>query len=405
MPFLGKDAPFRPSNRPTLPKTRLGLEALESRVVPYAISSNAWPHPQLVTISFVPDGTNLGGVSSNLFATFNGKWATNVWQNQILRAAQVWAQQANVNFAVVSDSGAPSGSGTYEQGDPRMGDIRIGGYNFGSNTLASAYQPPPVNTSSIAGDIAFNTGQVFNIGNTYDLFTVASHEFGHALGIYHSSTAQAEMYGAYTGQKWSLNSDDIAGAQALYGARQPDAYDSGLGDNSFATAANITNQINPSSLTAVINSLDITTTSDVDYYKFTVPTGTSGTMTVSVQSQGLSLLAPTLTIFNSSQTQQGFVSGASHYGTTITATLSGISAGQTYYVKVAGADSSAFGTGAYALSLNFGNGTTPSASQPQTATTTQGSPTVGGGLPDKIGEFRVNTTTAHEQQNADIAMA
>jgi hypothetical protein len=54
-------------------KAHLSLETLESRLVPYATTGNAWPQPNLVTISFEPDGTNLGGVSSNLFAAFNDK--------------------------------------------------------------------------------------------------------------------------------------------------------------------------------------------------------------------------------------------------------------------------------------------------------------------------------------------
>ena len=47
-------------------QARLQVEALEARAVPTA-SGNLWPHPELVTVSFVPDGTNLGGVTSNLF--------------------------------------------------------------------------------------------------------------------------------------------------------------------------------------------------------------------------------------------------------------------------------------------------------------------------------------------------
>jgi predicted Zn-dependent protease len=239
--------------------------------VPYTISANAWPNPQVITISFEPDGTNLGGASSNLFATFNAKWATKTWENQILKAAQVWAQQANVNFVVVPDSGAPMGSSSYEQGDPTMGDIRVGGYNFGTNSLAAAYQPPPVNNYSIAGDIQLNTGQAFNIGTTYDLFTVAAHEFGHALGLYHSTQSSAMMYPTYTCMKSALSSDDIAGIQAMYGARPVDVYDAGTGDHSFPTAADITSQIGCRSLTALVTHLDIVNTSDVAYYKFTVP--------------------------------------------------------------------------------------------------------------------------------------
>src|SRR5262249_18995978 len=124
------------------------LEVLESRVVPYSTSGNSWPHPELVTISFVPDGTVLGAngsgnITSNLFNKFDTKFgATATWQNQVLKAAQTWAQYTNLNFAVVSDNGSSSGSGSYQQGDPGAGDVRIGGYNFGTLTLARAYMPP-----------------------------------------------------------------------------------------------------------------------------------------------------------------------------------------------------------------------------------------------------------------------
>jgi hypothetical protein len=398
-------ATSRRSKNSSSPKSGLSVESLESRLVPYTISGNAWPNPQVITISFVPDGTNLGGVSSNLFASFNAKWATKTWENQILKAAQAWAQQANVNFVVVSDSGAPIGSSKYEQGDPCMGDIRIGGYNFGTNSLAAAYQPPPINNYSIAGDMQFNTAQPYNIGATYDLFTVASHEFGHALGMYHSTLSSAMMYSAYTGQKTALNSDDIAGIQAIYGARPIDVYDTGAGDHSFQTAADITSRINSSSLTALVNNLDIVNTADIAYYKFTVPSGTNGSLTVQVQSAGLSLLAPTLTVYAANQSQLAFISGAGQFGTKLSTSLTGLTAGQTYYVKVAGADTSAFGTGAYSLSLNFGTCATPNAASPCTPIMSSATPTAGGGLPDKVGEFLVNTATGYQEQASATAMA
>src|SRR5439155_243673 len=101
------------------------LEPLESRIVPYSVSGDSWPFPQLVTISFVPDGTLLNATNtSNLFATFNGRFGNAAtWENVILKAAQSWAQQTNINFALVSDNGTVSGGGSYQQGDPGMGDI------------------------------------------------------------------------------------------------------------------------------------------------------------------------------------------------------------------------------------------------------------------------------------------
>src|SRR3984957_3297240 len=147
---------LRGQGKSRLPRRRYkvcpALEGLESRIVLYSASGNAWPNPQLITISFMPDGTNLGGVSSNLISRFNTKSSlAGNWQNVILQAAQEWAQQTNINFAVVPDDGAPEGSGANEQGDPGFGDIRIGGYNFGSSTLALTYQPPSANNFSIAG--------------------------------------------------------------------------------------------------------------------------------------------------------------------------------------------------------------------------------------------------------------
>jgi hypothetical protein len=261
-----------------------------------------------------------------------------------------------------------------------MGDIRIGGYNFGNNNLAEAFMPQPANNYSLAGDIAFNTSQVFNINSMYDLYTVAAHEMGHALGLYHSTTYSAVMFGAYVATKPALTTDDIQGIQAIYGTgRTPDQYEP---DNSFAQAANISSLIDPNALTALVTNLDISTTSDVDYYTFAAPANTNGTLTVQVQSAGLSLLAPTLTLYNSSETQLAYKSGSGHYGTTISVTVTGVTANQQFYVKVAGADTTAFGTGAYALTMNFGSGAMPTVPLPNT-TTPNGSPLQsGGGQPE-----------------------
>ena len=108
-------------------RTRLELEELESRLVPYSVSGNAWLNPQTITISFVPDGTTVSTsgsnlVGSNLFASFDSNpRLAGQWQTQILKAAQVWAQQTNINFVVVPDNGAPSGSGSWSRPHARPG--------------------------------------------------------------------------------------------------------------------------------------------------------------------------------------------------------------------------------------------------------------------------------------------
>jgi hypothetical protein len=343
------------------------LELLESRMVLYSVSGDAWPNPQLVTLSFVPDGTNLGGVTSNLFSTFNAEFgSTAAWENVILKAAQSWAQQTNINFSLVSDSGAAEGSGNYQQGDPTMGDIRISGFNFGTSTLALANMPPPANNYSIAGDITFNTGQTFsNNGYSYDLYTVAAHEIGHALGLYHSSNPAAVMYANYDGAKSGLTTDDINGIRNIYSSNAARSYDAFGGTNtSFATAANLSSLIG-SNGEALADNLDLASTSFQEYFVITVPSPTNTQMFVTLQSQGLSLLAPVLTVYTSSKQVRASVSGAGQYGTTLTLHIAGAMPGQQYYIEASGADSSPFSTGNYALAFGF-TGSMPTVPLPNT---------------------------------------
>src|SRR5262249_962078 len=71
-------------------------------------------------------------------------------------------------------------------------------------------------------------------------------------------------------------------------------------------------------------------------------------------------------------------SGLNQYGTTLTVSISGVYAGEQFYVKVQGADSTASSTGNYAMTLNFGTGSSPTVPLPNTATP-NGNPITGGG--------------------------
>jgi hypothetical protein len=260
-----------------------------------------------------------------------------------------------------------------------------------------------VNNYSIAGDMQFNTSTNWTINQPtvpYDLFTVAMHEIGHTLGLTHNNgtsgaSSSTAMWGSYTTRKTGLATDDINGIRAVTGwveeyasspgyggARVADSYDLAASNGAFASASNITSTINATSKTSLITGLDITSTTDTDFFTFTVPTGMNGTLTITAQSFGLSLLAPTLTVYNSSQTQLSTTSGAGQYGTTLSSTLT-VSAGQTYFVRVAGADSTAFGTGKYALTLAFAGVQSPSVPLPYT-TTLNGTIGQGGGGTNNI---------------------
>src|SRR5262249_15901622 len=138
------------------------------------------------------------------------------------QAAALWEGAANVNLAKVSDGGQPVGASGDQQDDPRFGDIRIGAIPLGSGVLAETFLPPPANGGTDAGDIIFNSSMNWQVNSTYDIMTVAAHEFGHALGLGGSTVSTAVMYGTYNGIKQTLTTDDINGIDSIYSAPQFD---------------------------------------------------------------------------------------------------------------------------------------------------------------------------------------
>src|SRR5262249_23618338 len=103
---------------------RLSLERLEDRDLP-ATWGMAWPNPQHISVSFVPDGTAIGSAQSNLFQTLNSQAPTSVWETTILQALKTWAVNTNITLALVNDGGQPIGTSGMIQGDSRFGDIRV----------------------------------------------------------------------------------------------------------------------------------------------------------------------------------------------------------------------------------------------------------------------------------------
>ncbi|GEM_PF-3956586 len=369
------------------------METLEPRLLMYSAAGGVWSKPELLTVSFMPDGTDIGGVPSGLFAKMNTVTTQATWQKEILKGLQDWAANTNINFAVVSDDGSPWGScgntGTdcNIQGDANFGDIRIGALNLGTS-LGIGLMPPSVNQDTTAGDFFFNTTTAWKVGSSYDIHTMAAHEAGHGIGVGHSTSTSAIMYSAYNTVKSALTTDDKSGVQALYsGVRKSDAFDTAKSNSSTSNATLITSYID-SNKQINLTGLDITTTSDVDYLKFTVPSGAASSMTINMQSTGFSLLAPKLMLYNSSGKLISGKSVTGAYHSTVTLTQS-ISAGQVYYIVADGADSTVFGTGKYGIQVNMGTAPLPTLSKPITTTAVSGSggtsmsleETCGAGLP------------------------
>jgi hypothetical protein len=93
-------------------------------------------------------------------------------------------------------------------------------FPFRAGILAHAFPPTPRNSEPLAGDVHFNDEMPFEIGADIDVFSVALHEIGHALGLGHVDTPGAVMYPYYR-KVDGLGDADREAILRLYPARQP----------------------------------------------------------------------------------------------------------------------------------------------------------------------------------------
>ncbi|KAG7483673.1 hypothetical protein MATL_G00040900 [Megalops atlanticus] len=137
--------------------------------------------------------------------------------NAIQKALQVWAKVTPLQFTRISSGTADI---MISFGARAHGDY----YPFdGPNgILAHAFDP----SVGIGGDAHFDEDETFTSGsNGYNLFLVAAHEFGHALGLSHSDDPGALMFPTYTytnPKSFILPMDDVKGIQSIYGSNPDD---------------------------------------------------------------------------------------------------------------------------------------------------------------------------------------
>ncbi|XP_069828071.1 matrix metalloproteinase-20-like [Dendropsophus ebraccatus] len=128
---------------------------------------------------------------------------------------RAWSEATPLSF-VKTNQGEADIMISFESGD--HGDS----YPFDGprGTLAHAFAPG----EGLGGDTHFDNAERWTTGtNGFNLFTVAAHEFGHALGLGHSSDPSALMYPTYKYQHptgFRLPKDDVKGIQALYGTKR-----------------------------------------------------------------------------------------------------------------------------------------------------------------------------------------
>ena len=142
------------------------------------------------------------------------------WNAAVSPALDMWNQvMGSLQLGRVMDSTKPIVSGD------GINSLSFGstffGHSFGSSTLAVTYYSYSGSTMNEA-DIVVNTAQPWDsyrgpLRSVFDIQRVVLHESGHLLGMAHSSVSTAIM-NAFINNSYTLQPDDIAGIQALYGA-------------------------------------------------------------------------------------------------------------------------------------------------------------------------------------------
>uniref|UniRef100_A0A452RPJ8 Matrix metallopeptidase 8 n=1 Tax=Ursus americanus TaxID=9643 RepID=A0A452RPJ8_URSAM len=133
-------------------------------------------------------------------------------ETAIKKAFQVWSDASPLTFTKISQ-GEPDIKIAFVWGD--HGDNSP--FDGPNGILAHAFQPG----QGIGGDVHFDAEETWTKNsNNYNLFLVAAHEFGHSLGLAHSTDPGALMYPNYAFRDpstYTLPQDDINGIQTIYG--------------------------------------------------------------------------------------------------------------------------------------------------------------------------------------------
>uniref|UniRef100_A0A3Q3VL26 Peptidase metallopeptidase domain-containing protein n=1 Tax=Mola mola TaxID=94237 RepID=A0A3Q3VL26_MOLML len=171
----------------------------------YALSGLKWHKTDLTwSVHSYPSPSLSPGLPKDLVDTI------------LSHAFKAWSNVAPLTFHRLTNEG---------------GDIKVSftsllhndGYPFDGlgGTLAHAFFP---GMDEVAGDTHFDDHEIWSYGGIYgtDLFAVAVHEFGHSLGLSHSSSDLSIMKPYYQGPVGDIASfrlalDDMLAIQQLYG--------------------------------------------------------------------------------------------------------------------------------------------------------------------------------------------
>lgn len=326
-----------------------------------------------LTLSFAPDGTSVAGRASDLAATFAPLGSEAQWQDTILRAFQTWVVHANADVGLVADSGLALGTPGSTRDDPRFGDIRIAGVAMAPEIGAISVPIDSVLSGTWHADIVFNTA--FPYRSLDDVFAIALHEAGNVLGLEDNNDPMSPLRAGPIPTAIVPTATDLALLRSLHGARGPDINELDDGDleanDTRATATDwdpsTAGGLPPGALPAVAQG-DLQTASDVDYFALEIPEGYSGPLTVTLRTDGVSLLRGGLRLEDSAGGLLGQATGAGDRGDRVSVTLPAATSGSTVFVRVSAATTGLYGVGGFALAATFDAANTATAAEIERAT-------------------------------------
>lgn len=205
--------------------------------------------PGAPTFGFVKLATSLGLGQRDV--RIHDNFADAASNNNMTFQSQFPAQRGAelaVWKGIVEWGSGPHGNGT---GDPTQTNLGDGGANFDGAWMGKAESPGMTNHNIVAassvcspGVVSFteqpshdgwrislcDNGRIWSdgpdviLGTEFDIQSAAAHEYGHALGLGHSTDTTATMHATIAagdvGDR-SIEADDIAGVQCIYGVKSP----------------------------------------------------------------------------------------------------------------------------------------------------------------------------------------
>jgi len=341
-------------------RRRLLLELLEDRLPldgddGVLVGSDAY-----LTLSFAPDNTDIAGHANTLFSKFDEVANTSVWQEAIRRAFQAWAVHTNADVGLVTDGGQPFGTSGSPRRDSRFGDVRIGAAPLSPDIYAMSVPVSTELTGTWVGDIIFNSDALFE--DVDDIFHVALHESGNVFGLSDNTDPLSPLFSPGIPQASSPTPGDIADLQERFGQRADDTNetedddDGATRNDTLATATELKlvelDDLSEGSAPSIVYG-DIANTSDADFFQIRVPSDYVGPATFTVRTEGISLLTPFVTIYDSDSQLLIQGNSTSTTGDTLVVGVDDVGSSTEFYIEIGTNRRDEFGTGGYSLVATF----------------------------------------------------